>query len=243
MARHPKTPFLLLLCLLMLPWQVQAQQSFQKWLTYNNTTKLSPTWGLTFDINHRSKNLSFEDPFLLAGRMGITYALPKNISLTGGYSWFGHLSYTSVPLRLDENRLWQQVMVQQKYPGFLLSHRFRTEQRFIEKKPEKVQPKDYFDESARFRYALQLQGPFGADIKGLQWFTSNEIMLNARENTHGSLFNQNRTLAGIIISPDQNLDLAILYQSIYQYSPLQKGMGWTNSARITLLHRLDLSSK
>lgn len=237
------TILLLLFTSSVLTGTVFGQQDFQKWLTYNNQTKISDKWGVTFDLNHRTKGTTLFYPSLVAARAGVSYFTPKNISLSAGYAWFGTYLEKGEPILLDENRIWQQLQVNRNYSKIQLIHRFRAEQRFIEVMPEfktKIHSHDTFN---RLRYALQLQGPIFENLKGIQWYTANEIMFNAGNISNGSLFNQNRTLAGLILSAGKQVDLSITYQMIYQHFPQTQNNEFINSGRFTILHKMDFSSK
>nr|MCU0358987.1 DUF2490 domain-containing protein [Cyclobacteriaceae bacterium] len=58
-----------------------------------------------------------------------------------------------------------------------------------------------------------------------------------------TIFDQNRTLAGVLISPPGGLSLALLYQFIVQQQPYLRDIFTIHSFRITLFHQLDFRKK
>jgi hypothetical protein len=54
------------------------------------------------------------------------------------------------------------------------------------------------------------------------------------------LIDQNRTLAGVLISPKGSLSIALLYQLIVQQQPLLREIQVIHSFRLTIFHQLDL---
>ncbi len=90
---------------------------------------------------------------------------------------------------------------------------------------------------------LQAQGPLlkpaSANAFGIFWQAANELMLHAGEGIGTHYFDQNRTLAGVVISPNRKLELAVLYQFIVQYLPAVKSQQYIHSLRLSILHQLD----
>jgi hypothetical protein len=66
------------------------------------------------------------------------------------------------------------------------------------------------------------------------------FFIHNKEEVGYMLFDQNRTLAGVMISPKGNLSLAVLYQFILLQQPLLRELQTIHSFRITLFHQLDL---
>jgi hypothetical protein len=90
---------------------------------------------------------------------------------------------------------------------------------------------------------IQLQGllipPKNPDGFQLGWQAANEIMFHAGEKIGNTLFNQNRTLAGVVISPNRKFDFAVLYQLILQHQPVLNNVEEVHSIRLTAFHNLD----
>jgi hypothetical protein len=233
---------LLLLCLL--AGRVQAQQPFQIWYAYNHTGLLSNKWGYAFDLNHRTREVLPAEAALSAIRVGASYKLASNLRVTAGYAWFG----TYVPdidrIWVHENRLYQQAQWTFRPKGLVLAHRVRVEERWRELLVNANQPFDPIKRDVfnfRARYMIQLTGPLTArDSTGsafLSWQAANEILFQTTE--YRGLFDQNRTLAGLVWRLSPALDLATLYQFIVQRRPEFESTQYVHSVRLTLFHSLD----
>ena len=90
---------------------------------------------------------------------------------------------------------------------------------------------------------IQFQGPLsrkkGTDEVNWSWQAANEIFLHAGEGLNNNFFDQNRTLAGVLYSPDRKIDIALLYQLIIQRQPVAQTTQLINSVRITFFHKFD----
>jgi hypothetical protein len=90
---------------------------------------------------------------------------------------------------------------------------------------------------------FQVGGPLIKNAKtnrpALSWQAANEIFFHFGENLNGSNFDQNRTLAGVMINLSKATDLAVLYQFIAQRQPLRETTVAIHSVRFTLFQNLD----
>jgi hypothetical protein len=220
-----------------------AQSDFQTWLTYNNQTRLSQKWGYTFDLNYRTRGFFPFQSNLAAARAGVIYFLTNEWRFSGGYAWFG-TSVRQVDNRwLHEHRLWQQALWLKRHSNLVISNRVRIEERFRQFEDFFKQGPNGISFTMRYRYMLQVQGPVipARTDNGFQlnWQAANEIMFQTGDLTGGNAFNQNRTLAGFILSPNRQIELAVLYQYILQFQPALSDTEEIHSIRLTFLHQLD----
>jgi hypothetical protein len=229
--------------MLFAPMRIIAQENTQLWITYNNQTRLSDKWGYTFDLNYRTRGFFPFTSTLTAGRIGANYFLNDRWRLTGGYAWFGTYVYDFDIKWLPEHRLWQQIMWTVINPRLQILHRFRLEQRFRQELDLKPTSNPSYAYTTRARYMIQFQGliipPKEINAFQLSWQAANEIMIHGGDNIGNHIFNQNRTLAGVVISPNRKLDFAVLYQLILQYQPVLDQIEEVNSIRLTAFHNLD----
>ena len=243
-----KLPLWLFTLLLVLSsLDIQAQDDFQFWATYNQQARISKKWGYTFDLNFRTRGVSPITPFLYAGRAGINYHVNPNIRITAGYALFSNPIEDRDVSWLIENRLYEQIQSNNKRGSLLFVNRIRLEQRFREYFVSKNSDEVNVAFTFRARYLFQMQGPLikkpGTEQVILSWQAADEILLHWGENLNGSVFDQNRTLAGIVISPSQKIDIALLYQFIVLRQPAQETTVNINSVRLTFFHNLDFRKK
>lgn len=227
--------------------QIHAQSTKpQYWFTYNHTGRVSERWSYGFDLNYRSNGIVPFNSTLIAARMGMNYHTKTGFRFTAGYAWFGTFVSDQDRNWLPENRIYEQAQYSYSKSKLNFTHRIRIEQRW------RQLPSDGgLDETAvfftnRFRYLFQLDGPIARKLDrktSLRWQVANEFFIHNKEEIGYILFDQNRTLAGILIAPSQNVSLALLYQLILQQQPFLREIRTINSFRITLFHQLDFRKK
>lgn len=205
----------------------QTNQQNTGWFMFLNSTKFNDKWGMHFDLQLRSED-NWDRLRNLLVRPGVTYYINKNSNATVGYlftqTYLPHLypvfASGTTPYEpkftLTEHRIWQQYIYNhQPWKGAALSHRFRLEQRFIERQTD-----DLF--SQRFRYFFRLVQPLqkqaGAFEKGMFVALQNEFFLNLqnKDELNGSTFDQNRAYlaVGYRVSKAFDIEAGYLNQAI-----------------------------
>ena len=152
--------------LLLLPLQAAAQESMKgNWLMYFGNQKINDRWNWHNEIQYRSYNFAGDLEQLLL-RTGIGYNLSaNNNNLLLGYAYIHSEPYvagTDDKTKVNENRIFQQLISRQQFGRVYLQHRYRIEERFIED-----------DFKMRFRYFLGLNLPINKKEMG-----SNAIYLS-----------------------------------------------------------------
>jgi hypothetical protein len=223
------------------------QQPFQTWLTYNHQARLTDKWGYTFDANHRTRGAFPFTSSLTALRASAIYTKNSRVRFLAGYAWFATHVDASTRFWLHENRLQQQWQHNTTRQGLQHVHRVRLEQRWRQEFPIRGSEVVEAAFTFRARYMFQLGGPIFRHPKtndvALSWQAANEIMLHVGEGLNGSIFDQNRTLGGVVINMGNTLDLAVLYQFIALRQPLRQQVVPVHSIRLTLFHQLDFRKK
>jgi hypothetical protein len=223
--------------------KANAQQPFQLWATYNHQARLSNKWGYTFDLNYRTRGVLPFTSSLSAARMGIIYHLNPKIRITAGYAWFGTFVHDRYEIWLHEHRLYEQIQYNTRSRSLQFSQRIRLEQRFRREFLSISSDEVNVNFTFRARYLIQMQGPLlrkaGTDKVILSWQAANEIFFHWGENISGKNFDQNRTLAGVLIPVSKKIDFAVLYQLIIQHQQLLETNQVINSVRLNVFHNLD----
>jgi hypothetical protein len=223
---------------------VKAQeQPFQTWLTYNHQARLNDKWGYTFDLNHRTLRTFPFNSFLSAARAGGVYQINNALRVTAGYAWFGTIVNGRSRDWLHENRLYQQIQQNKVRNGIQTVQRIRLEQRFRQQFQQSGSDEVNVAFTFRARYMFQIGGPLIKNPKtnrpALSWQAANEIFFHFGESLNGNYFDQNRTLAGVMINLGKVTDLAVLYQFIAQRQPVRETTVAIHSVRFTLFQNLD----
>jgi hypothetical protein len=194
----------------------QTIQQNSGWLFLMNTTKINNKWGAHLDVQLRTAD-NWEQLRNFMFRPGLTYYINNKNEVTLGYLLNETFTQSigASDNKLTEHRIWQQYIYKHKISTILTIHRFRTEQRFIERNG----PDDLF--SQRFRYFLRFIVPLK---KGEQDFEKgpfvalqNEVFLNLqnKDELNGHVFDQNRAYAaaGYRLSKKVDIEAGYLNQT------------------------------
>lgn len=203
-------------CLLSINVLAQTTQQNSGWLFLMNSTKINDKWGAHFDLQLRSSD-EWKDVRNLLIRPGITYFIDKQNDVTVGYLFTQTYSQVQgISNTLTENRIWQQYIHKHKIGSVNISHRFRLEQRFI----ERANNDDLFAQRARYfvRALIPLQKGQGSFDKG--WFAAlqNELFFNVqgKNDLNGHVFDQNRAYlaAGYRLSKKMDVEAGYMNQAV-----------------------------
>ena len=187
-----------------------------------NTFALSPKFNFIFDTQLRSNDQwKKTETFIL--RPGLTYVLSKNVSLSAGLALITNWkTMEGIRDEVSDNRIWQQLGINQQVKNTVLQHRIRIEERWIPvlkvAGSEIVKSDPNFN--ARFRYFTRWISPFSATkklTKGIYWAVQNEFFFNAAGARHANrkLFDQSRTYAGTGYRLGKHADLELGYMFFY----------------------------
>lgn len=191
----------LLILMLALPYCLNAQNSdFGNWLIYIGDKHLNSKWNIHNEVQYRNYNAIGDlEQLLLRTGLGFSFNEGKN-NLLLGYGYILSENYTGIAdekISINEHRIFQQFISKQSIGSVKLNHRYRFEQRFVEK-----------DFKMRFRYFLSLNIPFKASSR--YYFSAyNEIFLN----NESAVFDRNRLYGGIGFQMNKNLKVEVGYMN------------------------------
>lgn len=191
----------------------QDESTTGAWYMYffNNQFENS-NFGIQGDLQYRNWNIAGDLEQLLV-RTGVTYT-PKDsgVLFTLGYANITTGTFGDSNDTTNENRIYQEALFSQTLGSrFLITHRFRYEQRFVADQ----------DFRTRYRYNLFLNIPFnkkGLEKGAIYAAMYNEIFINGQtdignDNTV-ALFDRNRTYLGLgyVLKPGQRIQLGWMNQ-------------------------------
>jgi len=192
----------------------QTVQQNSGWLLLLNNTKFSEKWGLYADMQLRSADKWANVRNLLV-RPGITYYANSKNEITLGYllnQTFLH-NAAIADHTLSEHRIWEQYVYKQKISTLSIAHRFRLEQRFIERTGQE----DLFAQRLRhfFRVILPLQKGKQSFSEGVFVALQNELLFNVqhKDQLNGRFFDQNRAYAAAGYRFNKHLDMELGYMN------------------------------
>ncbi len=228
---------------LLLTSVIHAQTNHTGWLATFNTFKTGKKTSIHNDLQWRgSDELTHTQTFL--ARVGLNVKLNNTLTVTAGYAFIhNRRTVAGVTGYAPEHRIWQQLLIAQKFKHTLLSHRFRLEQRFISRSTvvnNELKNEDaYF--ANRIRYFARAVQPLNGDPgfkKGMFAALQNEVFFNFGNtaNVNGQHFDQNRfyATAGYRINPVIDLEAGYLNQYVKNRS------GRTNNHILQLAAYLKL---
>ena len=185
------------------------------WLASFNSLKISKNLGMHFDLQFRSADeLSYLRHLLV--RPGLTYFIDGKQNVTAGYAWIENFANPDIAgaSNLTEHRIWEQYLLSYKIQNLPFTHRFRLEQRFVERPGGNVF-------AQRLRYFVRTLVPLRKDSvfqKGAFLALQNEVFLNLqnKEKFNNKVFDQNRAYAalGYRLNKSTDFELGYLHQYI-----------------------------
>lgn len=183
-------------CLLLGVRQTMAQNkevvyNKNSWYTLVVGYRFHSKWSAHTEIHARRNGLVF-NPQQFVFRLGAQYHYSPRVVFTLGGSHIHKSPYGAQPTALptSEHNLYEQVSLKQTLGWFGLQHRYRIEQRWVDKVVEldnrpQIHGKKYL---TRLRYRLSAKLPLNS-----HWFVvgGNEVFIDTSTLTTGNTFNQN----------------------------------------------------
>jgi len=176
-----------------------SQEDTGNWIMYFGTNKISDKLSIHSELQHRNHTISPTNIEQLLLRTGLNYHIKPNASATIGYAYIGNHTYESNrnSPEVEEHRIWQQFLTTNKIGRIKFEHRYRIEERFIEK-----------DFKTRFRYRIMLFYPLNRKLfeTGTIYLgIYNELFINGEK----TFFDRNRLYGGIGYKYSQNTEFQI----------------------------------
>lgn len=219
---------LLWICNLSVFAQKEKVENINTWFYYLGNHKFHEKWGLHSDFQYRRKDFLAEKSQFL-GRIGVEYCLGQGIQVTVGYAFSRlFLRENQSDFASDENRFWEQLSINQSVNRTKIQHRFRLEQRFMEKWNTAENSNVYLAETVlnhRIRYRLMLLIPINKnEMQDQTLFANlfNEVMLGLGKKDQPLSFDQNRLYAGLGWRFNDRFNVQIGYQ--FQYVEKTNGV-------------------
>ena len=180
-----------------------SEDNLGSWLMYFGTHHLNDKLSIHYETQLRTYETS-SNFFQLLPRAGLNYKIDDNSMVTAGYALIPTSKGFDEGWGNDmviENRIWQQFILRNKVGNVGIRHRYRLEQRWIEKN-------DATTYKNRARYMLSLKIPLSKN-QDFPLFLSvyDEIFLNLSDNP----FDQNRLFGAIGLQLNKNMNIQAGY--------------------------------
>jgi len=209
------------------PREVQNQNHF--WWSLNTNAKLSKHWSLITDLHIRRTNFLQNNNFYFV-RAGAGYTVTDKFSVAAGlgHMWLANKS-GATELFSNENRIYQQALLNSNINKVTISQRFRIEERWVQRVINSI-PADEKRYSTRFRYMVSLNIPVSKNKKIPSVVVSDELLMQMGKYVVYNPFDQNRLFAGIKQQVTKSLAFDFGYMHVYQ----QKSSGYQYSRNHTV---------
>ncbi|MEZ4937005.1 MAG: DUF2490 domain-containing protein [Crocinitomicaceae bacterium] len=196
----------------------QERQNYADfWLASNIRMKIGMHWSVSNEIHiRRTHFLKHWEQFIV--RPSVRYQLSEQLNFSLGYSYIRTYPFSEnmKPFPIQENNIWEQILIQHKIERVQFKHRIRFEQRFTEHFDEDSLhqfTRDGVNFSNRIRYRIILKVPFA---KQFFFKTFDEIMIRMNSKFQNMTYDRNWVYAGFgwSFSKQSSLNLGYLFQFI-----------------------------
>ncbi len=197
--------------------------SLGSWGMLFNQTRLHNKWSLHSEVQFRSYEIQPNTEQLLI-RGGVNFHATPGIIFTAGYGWITNYINDEKVFKdqvVDENRIWEQVVLKNNSGRIFFEHRYRFEQRWI----ATATNTNYRN---RLRYLLRLTIPLNnKEMKKNTLFIGmyNEVFINLTNTP----FDRNRLYCalGYQVNSSTNIQVGYLLQTVGTKSKQYLQLGLT----------------
>lgn len=180
--------------------QERGEDKFGSWFMFFSTNRISEKMSIHAEAQYRTYEFGSNFNQLLL-RTGLNYNISDNAMVTVGYGNIttdGTFIEPAEEENVNENRIYQQFVLRNTVGKLKFSHRYRLEQRFINR------PQGSNTTEHRARYFLRLTYPLNDT-----WFLTayDEVFINLQND----FFGQNRLYGALGYNVNQNVSLQMGY--------------------------------
>lgn len=188
-------------------------ENVQFWTSANLVFRIGERWALLNDYHIRRTDFVAKPNFYFL-RFGGQYYIKPNIRVAGGYAHLWLTPQGTWDSYQNENRIYQQFSISQRFPKLNALFRLRTEQRFFNTVVNGSSLNDDFL-IHRVRFLVSVGFPF-KEGGNTEFLLADEIHLNFGENVVYNTFNQNRLTVGIKQKLNDQWKFDFGYMMVYQ---------------------------
>ncbi len=218
------------------------------WVAYTGQYKFTQKFGTHLEVQWRG-DANFEQNRQNLFRIGGMYYLNNQITLSAGYG----LIKTYQPSLQDfftENRAWEQIQYNHNWKENknTMTHRFRLEQRFVDKivlnsDDEVIVEATNYQNRLRYlnRNLLHLF-TFNNDRNKAYAILQDELFFNIGDNkVNANFFDQNRLLVGFGINYEDTIRLEVGYLNHFT-TPSSGNNIMNHNVSMSITHNLDYTN-
>jgi hypothetical protein len=195
------------------------------WLSVTGDIWATPTLGIQTELLYERSDFG-EDPQQVELRLGLQRAVGQSVRLAAGGTFIHTSPYGPFPARapFEEYRSWVQATVEHRLAKLTLAHRYRLEERWIER-PSTTGGESDIAFGLRLRYQARATIPLASASHPHAPYVaaSDEIFLVAGPHAPYNLVDQNRAYVGVGVrwSPALRSEIGYLNQAILRANGTQ----------------------
>jgi len=212
-------------------------QQFQTWISLNTVFQFSNHWSGLADLHIRRSNVVIDPSFNFI-RFGARYGFNSNLKISAGYAHLWLARDENWTLYLNENRIYQELILADTYSKFSGLFRIRTEQRFFNNVQDGASLQDEFFIN-RIRFLFSISIPFKEGGK-TSFLVADEIHLNFGQEVVFNTFDQNRFTIGIKQKINKSWSFDCGYMLVYQQLPSGINYNLNHTFRLFFYGNFDL---
>ncbi|MFN4233892.1 MAG: DUF2490 domain-containing protein [Bacteroidia bacterium] len=220
------------------------------WYMYFGNHRLTNKWSLHTEYQWR-RNEWINNWQQSLARIGIDYRINDQAIITLGYGNIITYPYgeQAVLTTFNEHRIWQTLTLSHKNGRINFSHRYRLEQRFLDKYKKETNGEIIFDTliyTNRIRYLFSVVIPINKAVieKNTVFIRMyEEPFISFGKNVGKNIFDQNRLFfaLGYQILPSTNIQLGYMNHLVFKNDGIHYENN--NTLQIALTHNFDFRKK
>ena len=197
------------------------------WLRASLDAPLRGKWSLHTEVETRQSNTHLHGQQL--GRLGLRVRIAPCLSFAAGYVFAANEGPMNNGPALPEHRLYQEIALADVTGPLRVSHRIRTEERWLRTSQEAP-----YRFAPRLRYQLRLVAPLGTGgrlpVGGLYAVFANEVFAGLGPREGRNFLEENRMSAGLGYRLSRRTTLEVAYLRQNQADELRVGQAYVRNA-------------
>ena len=178
------------------------------------TASISDQWSIDADLGLRFKS-KFKERSQQLLRAGVSYWPKSNLKVHLGIANMGF--YRENRLDRNEYRVYEELVLKNKFNKFQLKHRLRIEERYFLSTDHEIL-RDQGEFNMRYIYLIKVFVPIwqpqdSRRIHQLGLILSEEIFLNSGRNIQYNHIDQNRVVGGLAMKLNSPWSFELAYQN------------------------------
>lgn len=211
---------LLLFAINLVNAQEQKFTHYSSWSSFVPKVNINSTFYISSEFHFRRTNF-LKDWEQLIIRPSVHFIPNKTCDFSFGYSFIRNYSFSdySIPINANEHNIWQQVQLNHSHKKLNFKHRFRLEERFIDKILQSINGVNSINGTNyknRLRYRFALARPIIKinNSKNISIKIFDELFINLEDGIRPKSLNQNWFYVGLDYPLTSKIGLGIGYHNI-----------------------------